>query len=222
MDLLDAPDRRLLNVVEGLDSYFDRNPYWQWFRPLDRLLLRGLDASDVDGTACHLDLSQWATDPTWSGLSSDQQVALVEQDGWFLRQQWAEQNITVVLLNGRAVVDQVQAAGLVDLEEVGAVSNHHLTTKIFAGESDGVRVLGWSSNLQSQPGVSNALIDDLADALRGLLAGTPTGRRRDASRPARSCARRATSRCCCARGWTRPTSPPSATSAASAASRTSG
>ena len=152
MDLADAPETALLEVVEGCDSYFDRNPYWQWFRPLDRLLLRGLDASYVDGTACHLDLSEWATDPTWSGLSSDQQVALVEQDGWFLRQQWAEENITVVLLNGRAVVDQVQAAGLVDLEEVGAVSNHHLTTKIFAGEAAGVRVLGWSSTCKASRG----------------------------------------------------------------------
>ena len=87
--LLDGPSRRLATlkslkakssstlsaaqvrqVIADCDKYFhrDRNPYRRWFDPLDKLLRDSVGASYYDGTAAHLDLVQWATDPTWGKL----------------------------------------------------------------------------------------------------------------------------------------------------------
>ena len=54
-------------IVNDCANYFERKPY-AWFRALDQVLAPGLGVSYFDKTACHLDLVQWATDP--SGVSS--------------------------------------------------------------------------------------------------------------------------------------------------------
>jgi hypothetical protein len=48
------------------NSYFHGNPY-SWFARLEEVL-QAIGASYYEDTACHLDLTQWATDPTWNGL----------------------------------------------------------------------------------------------------------------------------------------------------------
>jgi hypothetical protein len=58
-------------VVADCAAYFQRNPYRRWFDPLDELLRAGVGASFYDGTACHLDLVQWATDPVWGQMSDE-------------------------------------------------------------------------------------------------------------------------------------------------------
>src|SRR5436309_2113467 len=57
-------------IVDDCASYFDRRPY-RWFTPLDRILRSALAVSYFDGTACHLDLVQWATDPLWGQLDEE-------------------------------------------------------------------------------------------------------------------------------------------------------
>jgi hypothetical protein len=44
----------------------DRNPYRRWFDPLDQALRAAFGVSYYAGTACHLDLVQWATTPVWN------------------------------------------------------------------------------------------------------------------------------------------------------------
>lgn len=63
--LEDATDDVVAQVLADCYAYFNksRNPYWRWFRPLDMLLERSIDATYEEGAACHLDLVQWATDP---------------------------------------------------------------------------------------------------------------------------------------------------------------
>jgi transposase-like protein len=74
--LADAPDDIVERVVAGCDGYFQRNPYWRWFLPLEQVL-QGVGVSYTDGSACHLDLIQWATDPVWGKLPT-RQDAVVE------------------------------------------------------------------------------------------------------------------------------------------------
>jgi hypothetical protein len=38
----------------------------KWFDQMEEFVLTNTGYSYFDGTACHLDLIQWATDPVWS------------------------------------------------------------------------------------------------------------------------------------------------------------
>jgi hypothetical protein len=95
-------------IVEACASYFERRPYRRWFDPLDRLLRGALGVSYYDRTACHLDLVQWATDPLWSRLAAGIRSALLRQDAAFLRRQLGQPDLGVVIVNGRAVMEQVE------------------------------------------------------------------------------------------------------------------
>jgi hypothetical protein len=188
--LLDGSDRRLATtasigsdrldqltdaqasmVITGCSSYFTRNPYRHWFDPLDRLLRTGLGVSYYDGTACHLDLVQWATDPIWGKIGDAGVRAALLNDGLLhLAEQLRSGNLRLVLLNGRQVIDQVQATGLAPLAEAGHLPMGHTTCRLVRGERDGIVFAGWSTNLQSGWGVTNAFKSDLAAWLAEHLA----------------------------------------------------
>src|SRR5205823_98443 len=81
----------------------ERNPYRRWFDVLERVL-NSVGVSYYRGTACHLTLVQWATNPTWALLPESSREALLERDVPFLAERLAAERIEVVLLNGRSVV----------------------------------------------------------------------------------------------------------------------
>lgn len=114
MESLDAErldrltDEQVATVVADCAAYFHRRPYRRWFDPLDELLRAGAEAGYYDGSACHLDLVQWATDPVWGRIPDRSlQRALFEDGVPHLRAQLARENVRLVLLNGRQVIDQV-------------------------------------------------------------------------------------------------------------------
>ena len=175
LDRLD--DAQVASVVAECGAYFRRQPYRRWFDPLDALIRAGTGASFYDETACHLDLVQWATDPVW-GQMPDQRArrALIEDGVPHLRSQLAaNQRIRLVLCNGRQVIDQVRAAGLADLAEIGVIRHGTVTCYLYAAEQGTRRWLGWSANLQSGRGISTAFKDELAGwlAQARTAPGTP-------------------------------------------------
>ena len=160
-------DGQAAEVVADCAAYFRRNPYRLWFDPLEQLLRAALGASYCDGTACHLDLVQWATDPVW-GQMSDEQARQALTDGGVphLRAQLAANpHISVVLCNGRQVIDQVREARLADLREAGVIRDGQVTCRLYSGPArvGTARWIAWSANLQSSWGVSSALKRELAD-----------------------------------------------------------
>ena len=56
--------------------------------------------SYIDGSACHLDLVQWATKPAQGKLPAEVWNSLVQDDHEFLRWQLLTSNVSVVLMNG--------------------------------------------------------------------------------------------------------------------------
>lgn len=161
----DLPDHLAARVIAGCDGYYQRNPYWYWFRPLDAIL-RGIGASYADGSACHLDLVQWATDPTWRGLSPATRRALLAADAAFLHQQLTRERIALLLLNGRSVVEAFRASMGAQLAPAGQVSDRRVTAQIVAGDALGsLRVIGWSTNIQSSMGVTHVLRERLGAAV---------------------------------------------------------
>ncbi len=166
-----ATDDQVRRIVADCAGYFSRpgaNPFWTWFRVLEKVLVAGCDASYLDGTACHLDLVQWATRPVWRKLSPDVRTRLLRDGVPHLRAQLERDNIRLVLLNGRQVLDQVRSVGLVQLENARTLVYHgDKTTTLYRGTSAGVRFLGWSVNLQGTPGAnSNAFLAELAAWIR--------------------------------------------------------
>ena len=148
-DLSNAPQSAIVQVIQDCDTYFQRRPYRPWFTPLEKLL-QHCNASYYDGTACHLDLIQWATDPTWSILNPAVQNRLMDMDSPFLRQQLSNEKIHLLLCNGRTVIEQAREALGVRVDECGkVVGPGDRIARLFIGNFHHVRIVGWNLNLQS-------------------------------------------------------------------------
>jgi hypothetical protein len=166
--LEDAPEDAVARVWGRCTNYFHGNPYRRWFNRLEEIL-NAVDASYFDATACHLDLSQWATDPTWNGLPRRVRERLVADDADFLRSQLHSEPIRLLLLNGRAVLNAFQTVlGGHLLREDEAVTDRSVTSQVYRGKYDDVHVIGWSTNLQSGFGVTNVLRAQLAERVGQL------------------------------------------------------
>ncbi|HXF50611.1 MAG TPA: hypothetical protein VNM43_02880 [Dehalococcoidia bacterium] len=170
-------DDEVRTVLRECATYFQRRPYRRWFNPLEELLRAGAAASYYDGSACHLDLVQWATDPTW-GRIPDAHVrrALLDDGVPHLRAQLARSNVRLILLNGRQVIDQVLANGLADLQEVASLPMGNGACRLYRGIGGGLQWLGWSTNLQSSWGVSGEFKHQLGAWLASMCAPSAEGR----------------------------------------------
>jgi len=170
--LLNLTDSQVQTVIDDCGRYFssERNPYRRWFDPLDEILRQGVQASYYDGTACHLDLSHWATDPVWSGLSASSRQRLLDEGVPHLRDQIREGQTRLIVLNGRQVIEQVQAVGLVRLRPTGTIQVGTVRGTLVEGSADGVRYLGWSTNIQSSRGVTLEFRRQVAAWLAGAGA----------------------------------------------------
>lgn len=135
-------------MLAHCNSYFQRVPYRRWFDQLDRILTK-CDASYYDGTACALDLVQWATDPLWSGLPGGVKERLLDADSTFLKTQLEEnKNVRLVLANGRQVIDGLQAMAF-PLDRVDSIVPDGRAIDLFLGRSGDRTFVGWNQNLQS-------------------------------------------------------------------------
>jgi hypothetical protein len=144
---LDAEDG--IKVLNGCAEYFRKTPY-HWFNPLNQVLSEGIGAS-YGSTACHLDLAQWATDPVWRDLDATVRMKLLDDGVDFLVNQLEREQYRLVLVNGRTVMNEVESAGITSWKSVGSALSDP-TTDLYVGDSGNQRFLGWSCNLQSQPG----------------------------------------------------------------------
>ena len=137
------------NVVAASRRYFRTNPYLKWFSPMERWILQPLGTSYFDGSACHLDLSQWATQPVWKNLAESQRAELLRQDAPFLEQQIEEGRFSLIVLNGRSAISQMMTAGIVELRKTGAVNTPSARFDIWEGNRGATRFIGWNRYLQS-------------------------------------------------------------------------
>lgn len=164
VDDLSAASRNVVRrVFEGCNGYFLRSPYRKWFDVLEKVLRR-LDVSYYTGTACHLDLVQWATDPTWGKLRRIHRESLIEPDLSFLRQQLSQENVRLLLLNGSGIAKAYKKTLDCDLDE--RLIPGDLGLKLYIGQTpQRARVIGWNKNLQSSFGVSNEYIKAVGAAV---------------------------------------------------------
>ena len=172
-DLSNAPLEAIAQVFEDCNAYFYRNPYRRWFDKFTPIV-SACGTSFYDGSACHLDLVQWATDPTWGKLQpAAKRKQLMADDSAFLSEQLQNENLRLLLVNGRGVMRQLQRTIIDDLEEVDPIVGHaHVDTDLFVGTVyDRVRVIAWTTNLQSSFGVTKELQAELAKRVAAIAGG---------------------------------------------------
>ena len=143
-----------IRVIEGCYNYFDmknHNPYMTWFKHLNDNINKHFGLDYLDGSAAHLDLVQWATDPVWGGIKSEvTKDELLKSDSEFLRYQVSAKKYDIVFMNGRKVRDQLEGTGIVEVTKTKSTSYKTKTKKtlpleFFKGTtSNGSLALGWS------------------------------------------------------------------------------
>jgi hypothetical protein len=169
-DLANAPLAKVAEVLKDCNGYFQRNPYRRWFDKF-KPILAACGVSFYDGSACHLDLVQWATDPTWGKLqSAATRKRLMADDSVFLSEQLKNEGLRLLLVNGRGVMRQLQRTIIDDLKEVDPIVGYaHVDTELFVGTLfDRVRVIAWTTNLQSSFGVTKELQTELAKRVAAI------------------------------------------------------
>jgi len=173
---VDATDEQVEQVVNDCVHYFERNPYRRWFDQLDRVLRDATSTSYYDGSACHLDLVQWATDPVW-GQIRDRAVreTLLEADRDFLGTQLAAEQIQTVLINGNAVMQVVADALDVHFERQEDAKAGELSSGIYLAEHASTTFVAWSKNFQSSRPMTRALKDAIAGRVSEVLDGVEVG-----------------------------------------------
>jgi len=168
-DLATASDEVLHRVASACNVYFAVNPYTRWFDQLEPVL-QSVGASYYDGSACHLDLVQWATDPVWSKIPNrDVRDRLLAEDAAFLRQQLTTGSFKLLFINGSGVVRQFESVMGISLRPVASVSGSSVKSLLSVGRLPlGTRVIAWSVNVQSSFGVCNTLRAGLASRVGEL------------------------------------------------------
>ena len=134
------------------DYFINPNPYWSWFSDLESVLT-GLSVSYKDSTACHLDISPWATDPVFRDLTQEQRERLLLGESDFLEWQIAKSNIEIVVFNGAQVYESLHSLDGFKLWSAGQISyqsgDQKRTSYLYMGRGPGTsHVFGWSLNLQ--------------------------------------------------------------------------
>lgn len=161
-------DEQVRRVFEACENYFNGNQY-KWFTDLEKVIKQGLGASYFDGSACHLDLVQWATQTKWGKLPMDVRDTLLADGTTHLVSQLTAENIKYVIVCGRAVWDELSATQLVEYDEVKTIHFGAKNTpcRLRIGHGHNTTFLGWTSNIQSQHGANSAeFLSELSEWLR--------------------------------------------------------
>lgn len=169
----DLDDEAVRHVLAESDGYFEGpNWYRKWFHWLESLLLKSEVGSYLNGTACHLDLVQWATRPAQRDVPAPVWRRLVEDDRQFLHWQLQSERLQSVLVNGLRCVNELKEAGIVrDWSErilpiMTKAGPRNL--RVFQAHELGIRFVGWNR------AVANALSADGRQRLCEWLNATLT------------------------------------------------
>jgi len=166
-------------IWESCRDYFKGpNAYWSWFSDLETVL-SGASVSYKDSSACHLDISPWATDPIFRDLSNAQQGQLLLGEADFLEWQIAKSNIGILVINGATVYESLKTLPAFRLEEFGEITylsgDRKITSKLIEGSGPALStVRGWTLNLQElrvSRDEKQRIMEDLSFRLQGEVQG---------------------------------------------------
>lgn len=174
-------------VWQACEDYFYRNPYDQWFKRLERLLV-GTGASyytSLGVKACHLDLVPFATAHKWSSLTNQERAQLIELGTPSLVKTILASDIRVLILNGSAVarefcrlvpdeplearsmpswsLQEGRVPGVGYIGRVSQLGGYALDRELL--------VLGYNHNIQSSFGVTKTAVSNIGAWIGACSAG---------------------------------------------------
>lgn len=149
-------DDQCNRAIEKMRRYFHPDSAtYSWFNALDRVT-QSMGYRYDRGEVAHLDLSQEATDPTWSKLRKERPIdfALLQQvDLPFLKWQIEAFPLHVVVCNGRTVFENVIALTRGRLEDSGTMQR----MKWYLAKADmpnrRISIVGWNLPLARPTGL---------------------------------------------------------------------
>lgn len=158
-------------ILEGNHRYFLVNPYSTWFDWLDKYVLVQVGTSFKSGTAVHLDLVQWATDPVWSRIKSkDVRERLVADDLGFLERLLELSSFEYLFLNGRTVYETIMKTNLFNIEAEDKVFVEGKAVTFWTGNAAGIPFLCWSKFI-SHYGTTTLQREAISERVRGFTRG---------------------------------------------------
>jgi hypothetical protein len=181
----EADEDHARRILSSCENYFLRNPYNQWFRPLDRLLApaRASYYTQIGATACHLDLVPYATWEKWSSLRAQERSELLKIGARSLARVMQLSNVQILVLNGRSVIQEVERSlaqdpswissstsmpewSLQDGRVQGAayIAKTRRISNVDLGRT--VLLLGYNHNIQSSFGVTSEVIRKISEWIK--------------------------------------------------------
>ena len=157
-------------VLDSCISYFKFNPYKRWFNVLEKYVLSKLNVSYYNDTCCHLDIVQWATAEKWGSISKISQTQLIDKDYPFLLRQLENQNINLLLINGKGVFDilsKIEKTYIQKEEEIQINAETCQMTKFyFKIGKKRINCIAWSKNMQSSYGLTNNMKEKIGNRIK--------------------------------------------------------
>lgn len=175
-----ATDQHIELIEKSCTEYFLRNPYNNWFKPLDSII-SGTSSSYYNKLfhAVHLDLIPFATKLKWANLKPKQKEALLKSSEHILGKIINGSPIKVIVLNGSTVIEnfkkitnaELNAQHIPDWDlsrassaKVKGVAYKGFLTKISNIELDTpILALGFNHNIQSSFGVTTKVRKSITD-----------------------------------------------------------
>ena len=173
-DLAGASREVIQRAFASCNTYFTRHPY-PYFTRLERVL-KHLGASFYDGSACHVDLVQWATKPRWKKLEPWEREKLLRTDAPFLKSQLSREHLEILIINGAGVRKQYERLLGVSLADVALRRQASLElpkgqyVKFFEGRAYRQIIVGWNINLQGTHGVSDDTVEAIGKKIASIVS----------------------------------------------------
>lgn len=177
-NLINARLEVVQQVLKDCNNYFVSGADYSWFKALSPYL-SACEASYRSGSACHLDLVQWATEIKWSEIEKNYKTVaahLIDADTEFLKQQLRCENIEILLINGAKVWKSLTKMLLSDIDYV----EHDAVTvaenerwKFYSGSLfNKIKIIGWSANRQSSFITNRSAFDEeICRRISNIVAG---------------------------------------------------
>lgn len=173
-------------ILSKCDSYFENNPYDKWFKRLEAILPTDrFSYYEEKSNVCHIDLVPFATSKKWGNLTSFQKEQLLDISSESFALIIKNSSIDSLILNGQSVVNYFEKV-------VGCPLHKDPTPGLDLFRKNGknvlgfaykgvisqigsinlqrnIRVYGFNHNIQSSFGVTNAVLDNLREWLKGVF-----------------------------------------------------
>ena len=165
---LHLSDEMLIKAHDCCLEYFERpTAYWNWFSHIESPIAKATNGKLTyrGGSLAHFDLSPWATNPVWSGLSEKDQKALKVEGLSFLKWLIFSSNAKIYFLNGRTtcetIIHEMFGQKIIWSPIVNRWKYFSMTASVQGKE---VTLIGWNLYLQ-QSGQSELLVQRISEDL---------------------------------------------------------